>query len=103
MHSFKSIFLLSALTLVSPDVYADDTAFKTGPVISEFGKTAEIETDMPLPKRVKLHVSFDVAGAAKPGEVNRKFDSLARFINMHAQAGVNPKRMKLALVVHGGA
>lgn len=82
---------------------ADDGAFHSGSVITEFGKIATIDSDMPLPKRVKLKVSFDAASPGKSGEINRKFDSLARFINMHVEAGVPLKSIDVALVVHGGA
>lgn len=82
---------------------AGEKDFHSGPVISEYGKIASIESDMLIPKRAKFRVSFDVAAAGQPGTVNRKFDSLARFINMHAEAGVPLKNMDIALVVHGGA
>ena len=77
--------------------------FHAGTVIENYGKVATVKTDEPLPNRVKFKVAFDVADPAKAGEVNRKIDSLARFINMHAEAGVPQKRIHLAMVVHGKA
>lgn len=96
---------LSALlaALFATSAAAGEQDFHSGPVISEYGKIATIESGMPIPKRAKFRVSFDVAAAGQPGTVNRKFDSLARFINMHAEAGVPLKNMDIALVVHGGA
>lgn len=91
------------LSLLSTTAFADDAAFKSGPVIMEFGKTATIDSDMRISKRAKLKVSFDVAAAGQPGAVNRKLDSLARFLNMHVEAGVPLKNINVALVVHGGA
>jgi len=82
---------------------AGETAFTTGPVIHDYGKAAMIELEEPLSKRARFKVSFDTADAGKAGEVNRKFDSLARFLNMHAKAGISPKRIDLAMVVHGPA
>jgi len=35
--------------------------------------------------------------------LNRKFDSLARFLNMHVANGIPAKHIELALVVHGKA
>ena len=35
--------------------------------------------------------------------MNARFETLARYLNMHARAGVPRENMKLALVVHGGA
>lgn len=103
MRIIKYISGVVAACLISTSSYADETAFHSGTVISEFGKVATIESDMPLPKRVKLKVSFDAASVGKPGSVNRKLDSLARFINMHVEAGVPLKNIDVALVVHGGA
>lgn len=37
------------------------------------------------------------------GEVNRKIETLARFINMHVANGVSAENIHLALVVHGKA
>tara|TARA_B100002049_G_scaffold121852_1_gene90007 strand:- start:543 stop:962 length:420 start_codon:yes stop_codon:yes gene_type:complete len=56
-----------------------------------------------LPDDAHFKVAFDVAKGANPGEINRAFESLARFINMHAAAGVAKENLQLALVVHGSA
>ncbi|NNE59038.1 MAG: DsrE family protein [Hellea sp.] len=88
---------------VSSLAHAGEKDFKTGPVILKYGKAAMVELDEPLPKRSRFKVSFDTAEAGQTGEVNRKFDSLARFLNMHAQAGTLPNRIDLAMVVHGPA
>ena len=41
--------------------------------------------------------------AAEPGQASRSFGSGARFLNMHAAAGVPSRHMQLAFVVHGPA
>lgn len=76
--------------------------FEYGPVFSSFGKHAPVE-GVSFAKDETFKVAFDVAKAAKPGEVNRKFESLARFINMHVANGVKQDNLSLALVVHGSA
>lgn len=83
--------------------WAGPDDFHPGLIIEEFGSIATIDMDSPLPKRLRLKVSFDAAKGGAPGEINRKFDSLARFINMHGEEGVPMHRMKLAMVVHGAA
>lgn len=93
--------LLAALFTAS--AAAGENDFHSGPVIAEYGKIATIDSEMPIPKRATFRVSFDIAAAGKRGAINRKLDSLARFINMHAEAGVPLKNMDIALVVHGGA
>jgi intracellular sulfur oxidation DsrE/DsrF family protein len=74
--------------------------FKDGPLIEDYGKHAPVES-VSLPATTKLKVAFDVADAADAGKINRRFDSLARFLNMHVAAGVPPENIELALVVHG--
>jgi intracellular sulfur oxidation DsrE/DsrF family protein len=76
--------------------------FEYGPVFSAFGKHAPVE-GVSFTENQTFKVAFDVAKAAKPGEVNRKFESLARFINMHVANGVKQENLSLALVVHGSA
>lgn len=82
--------------------FAQLSVFKDGPVIKGFGKTAPVPSHTVSENDV-FKVAFDVASAADAGEVNRKFDSLARFINMHVAAGVRKENIQLALVVHGKA
>ena len=76
--------------------------FVDGPVIKGFGKHDQIENPGVSPE-TQLKVAFDVGKAAEGGQINRRFDSLARFINMHAASGVKPENIELALVVHGKA
>ncbi|UJF21583.1 DsrE family protein [Shewanella sp. OMA3-2] len=78
-------------------------AFKPGVVIKDFGKVAEVDSQLTIPQNMKFKVAFDVGSAANAGEVNRQIDTLARFINMHVAAGVKPEDIELALVVHGKA
>lgn len=94
---FLSLFLATALA------YAEDVIFSNGPTIKNFGINAEIAATWPMPEKPTFKVAFDVAGQADIGEVNQKFNSLARFINMHTRAGVSPDDIQLALVVHGKA
>ena len=95
-----SLFFL--LVSVGAAVHAQMSAFQEGPLIKGFGKNAAVSTHT-VSKDAKFKVAFDVGAAAKAGEINRKFDSLARFLNMHVAAGVNPDNIELALVVHGKA
>jgi len=93
-----SAFILSAL---SSNAFADDKAFHSGAVITAFGKIATIDSDMKIPKRAKFKVLFDTATGAEAGQVNRTLNSAARFLNMHGEAGVSEKHMKVAVVFHG--
>jgi len=82
---------------------AQESAFQKGPLISGYGPVAPIKSDLPIPEGTVMRVSFDIAKAADPGTVNRYIDSVARFLNMHAQAGMSLDQLNVAIVVHGGA
>lgn len=100
---FKMKFFLPLLILLSAQLSAGAGSFKPGPQIKQFGEAAAVQTDMVIPNNTVFKVSFDMGEAADAGKVNRKFNSLARFINMHVAAGVKPEDIKLALVAHGKA
>jgi intracellular sulfur oxidation DsrE/DsrF family protein len=84
-----------------PAVHAQASDFATGPIITDFGPTAPVETDFKIPKRTKFKILFDTTAATEPGEVNKSLTTAARFLNMHGKAGVPEKNMKLAVVFHG--
>lgn len=83
--------------------HQDQSEFHKGAVIPEFGNIASVKFDMAIPKGTNFKVRFDVAKQAAPAKVNSTFESAARFINMHVEAGVPRENIKLALVIHGGA
>ncbi|MCC2616237.1 DsrE family protein [Aestuariibacter halophilus] len=93
--------LFFGLLMMSAGGLADD--FATGPLLKDFGPHAPVKGAEALPAQAVFKVAFDVAEAAKPGEVNRKFVSLARFLNMHVANGIPAENIHLALVVHGKA
>ncbi|QUL37748.1 DsrE family protein [Erythrobacter sp. JK5] len=96
--------LTTALLLAAPATAQDLSAFNTGPVFEEFGPHAPIEgQDFAIPDGMDLFVAFDTATPAEGGRINRTIESAARFVNMHAAAGVEPARVRAAVVVHGGA
>jgi intracellular sulfur oxidation DsrE/DsrF family protein len=74
-----------------------------GPVITGYGPVAEVPGMTAIDPDIQFKISFDfrdagVDGAPLPGLV-----TAARFLNMHARAGVAQDRMELAIVIHGGA
>jgi len=96
---FLIAFGLSILTNTS--AVAGPENFHKGTVFTEFGEIASVEADMTIPKRSKFKILFDTAKGAKAGEVNRTLNSAARFINIHAEAGIPEKNLKAAVVFHG--
>lgn len=99
----RPIALLPLLVILPCTAFADMSSFSTGPVIEDYGPVADIDVTQPVPKDVVLKHSFDVAEQADDGSLNRTLVSAARFINMHARAGVDTDRINVAVVVHGTA
>ena len=76
-----------------------------GPVIKNYGPVFESpEGAYNLAPDTRYKVRMDVSRTADfPEDRNRMFESAARFLNMHAQQGIDPENMDFALVVHGSA
>lgn len=92
-------FLVPLLAISS---FSQAAEFTTGPVFTEYGKKVTVD-GVRFDKSAHFKVAFDVAKGADKGTINRQFDSLARFINMHVATGVPAENIRLALVVHGSA
>lgn len=99
----RFVLLPSLCALLSTSALAGPADFKTGPVIEEFGPAAMVTNAQALPEDSMFRIAFDAAKAAEAGSVNRTLESAARFLNMHAAAGVDPTNIDLAVIVHGGA
>jgi intracellular sulfur oxidation DsrE/DsrF family protein len=100
--SYRGI-LLAFFVLGMGAAHAGEDAFTTGPVFEDFGPVADVETTFAIPEGAILKHSFDVSKKAEEGELNKTLVSAARFINMHARAGVSPGNIHVAVIVHGGA
>lgn len=75
-----------------------------GPMIEGYGPVFAVPDADFAPTDMQYRLVFDVVQTAEePDQVNRRIETLARFLNMHAAAGVPAENMSLALVVHGSA
>ena len=76
-----------------------------GPIIYGFGAVFPInEPDFRTDTSLTYEVVFDIASSPDEPEVlNPAFNTVARFLNMHAQAGVPPAQLKAVAVIHGRA
>jgi len=97
------LMLLMILTAFASNAAADEERFTKGPVFTEHGPVADIDVTMPIPPGMTFRHSFDVSAPAPAGEVNSTLVSAARFINMHARAGIPVGNIRVAVVVHGKA
>ena len=99
----KNLTFLALLLLATPASAQDMSTFATGPVFEDYGPTAPVDTDMEIPADAEFKVAFDTSAGADAGKLNRTLESAARFINMHAKAGVPLENIQVAVVVHGKA
>lgn len=95
--------VMAILFAILSSLQAEATGFKTGPLINKYGPIIVVEGAAPLPANTGFSVAFDVTARGTEGAINRKFESAARFLNMHAAVGVKAENMRLAVVVHGPA
>ena len=101
--AFRTLVVCVGMFFLLNDVYA--TGPQTGPVIEGFGPVFEVpEGSMNLKKNKNYKVSMDVSATADSSdELNRRLESAARFLNMHARNGIKTGRLEFAIIVHGPA
>ncbi len=100
----KRVFLTSLLLLISSISVAQDKPIK-GPIIKGYGPVYAIKNmSVKLPKNYTYKVVFDITrSGSAPDQLNRRIESVARYLNMHGINGVAKENMDLAVVIHGGA
>lgn len=103
MTLLRSLILLLASALLTGQTLAGEPS--TGPVITGYGPVYAVpDAGFKVDTGAQWKVVFDVAGRPDDaGARNRELESVARFINMQARAGVPPEQMDLAVVIHGAA
>ena len=77
----------------------------TGPIIQSGGPVFEVDApDFKTPTDLEYKIAFEISQpASSPDKLNAALTTVARFMNMHAQAGVPRNKIHAAVVVHGGA
>lgn len=77
----------------------------TGPVVEKFGPVYEVpDLGLPAPADRIYRVVFDIDSSPSDNEeVNSALTTVARFLNMHAKAGVPVQNLRVAIVMHGSA
>ncbi len=95
--------LLPVLLCTLPLLQAQEKI--TGPVIPGFGPVWKIPNpSYPTDTTATFRAVFDVMNSPEDKtRVNPWIETAARFLNMHAASGVDPDRLKVALVVHNQA
>ncbi len=102
-HAISCAALIVAGALCAGAVSAEEATFTKGPLITQYGPVIAVPGAEALPADSQFKVAFDVVDKGEEGKVSRRLESAARFLNMHVAAGVDPKNIKLAVVIHGKA
>lgn len=100
----KSILSL-ALLLLTSSVWAQFNEAEFGPIIKDYGPTYAMEdSDFKLDPNQEYKLVFDIHNSPEdPSQLNPMIETLARFLNMHAKAGVPMKNLKVVGVIHNKA
>jgi len=98
----KQIIFLIAFMITSIN-YAQEA--HSGDVIQEYGKIYTVNNpDFKTDTTAQFKAVFDVARSFDdPAKPNALIETVARYINMHREAGVPSENIKVALVIHGSA
>lgn len=72
------------------------------PQVARYGGIVRTH-DAAEPPRRGTKIIFDITADSKPDELNKGLESVARYLNLNAEAGFKPVDVQLALVLHGGA
>jgi len=101
----RTLFGVVVLLLgFSSGLSAQEAGPVMGPVIENYGPVYEFKDAYGLDKNVNYRAVMDVTSAPEDVAVrNPSIESAARFLNMHARAGVPVNQMQVAIVLHGGA
>ena len=100
----KNLILFFCIFLL-PFLVSSQEKTTNGPIIKDFGNVYKIKnSDLLLEKNKIYKVIFDVyTDVDEIKKINPSINTVARFINMHAQNGIKQKDMEIVLVLHGNA
>lgn len=98
----KQYILLIALVATSFN-YAQEA--HAGEAIKDYGKVYTVNNpDFKTDTTAQFKAVFDVARSFEdPAKPNALIETVARYINMHREAGVPAENIKVAMVIHGSA
>lgn len=100
MRVLFAVFVLAAAATVA--VGAAQPADFVFPRIGHYGGIVALPEAAEQP-RAGAKAVFDITVTSEPEEVSKGLENVARYLNLHAQAGHSPAEVKLALVLHGQA
>ena len=72
------------------------------PIIPDVGGVVPLPDAAEQPRK-GAKVVFDITADAKPADLNKGLERVARLLNLYGSAGLKPSDVKIALVMHGEA
>ena len=98
------IFASILLTVKSSSAQNSRNDLHNGPLIHNFGQPVDLpnaafKTNTDMVYKVVFEI-FQALG--DPTGPHMRLETAARFVNLHAHAGVQPENIQLAIVLHGG-
>ncbi len=89
--------------IINTQIYSQVKA--TGPVIKGYGQVWDInKTDYPTDTTHVFKAVFDIMQSPEaPDRLNPSIETVARYLNMHARAGVPVEQIKAVMVFHNKA
>lgn len=96
-----ALVLAGLVSVAALGAVADGPAF-VFPQVARFGGIVAVPGAAEPPRR-GAKIVFDIVADSKPDELNKGLESVARYLNLNAEAGHKPADVKLALVLHGSA
>jgi len=100
----RYLSLVPALLLLAAAASAQQRS-QSGPIIHSTGAVYAVPSpDFETARDQEYKVAFEIGSASpSPDRLNVSLNTVARYLNMHAQAGVPADQIHAAVVVHGTA
>ena len=95
--------LVITMGIAAPHDAQAQTSPTRGPIIDTHGPVFPVAPDFETPLDLEYKVAFDVSQSGGADGVSTSLNTVARFLNMHGQAGVPRAQLGAAVVVHGTA
>ena len=101
---YKLLFLITICFCSTFQVTAQKSRID-GKIIKDFGQTFKVENlDIKTDTTVTFKIIFDVSKTSEDKSMPNKYIvTAARFLNMHADAGVKKEQLKVAMTIHASA
>lgn len=102
MKNFLQITFFGLILLFTFQIQAQTPQF---PIVKGFGGIYEIPnaTERPDPS-LEYKIIVDLASGAEDNkQISRWVDNVARMMNLHGLAGVPKEKIKVKVIIHGGA